>query len=201
MKFSPVLIRVAAAVAALLPAAVVFGQGQNIAVIDINKIFKNDARLKAQMEQWKQEVMGADNTFKAEAKQINDMVEQLNGIRSQDPSYHTLESNIAKARADFEVNKQLKRKDLNEKETKILYTTYREVQDSVTIVARQFNIAVVFPYDSTPVDDTDVQAMTRAMQHNMVYVNPQLLDITDRVMTDLNRSANVTPVGQQSVPH
>lgn len=209
MKISPVLIRLAVMMAAVSPAALAYGQGggANIAVVDVNKVFKNDVRFKATMEQFKAELVAADNNFKEQAKVINAKIEQMKELRPDQPQYHTLESDITKARADLEVNKQLKRKELSEKEAKIMYTTYREIQDSAAQIAQQYNIALVFPYDTNPIDPSDMNDIQRGLRSNIVFVNPRLnLDITNAVLADLNRSAamnnSTAPIGVgNGVPH
>lgn len=209
MKISPVLIRLAVMMAAVSPTALAYGQGggANIAVVDVNKVFKNDVRFKATMEQFKAELVAADNNFKEQARVINAKIEQMKELKPDQPQYHTLESDITKARADLEVNKQLKRKELSEKEAKIMYTTYREIQDSAAQIAQQYNIALVFPYDTNPIDASDMNDIQRGLRSNIVFVNPRLnLDITNAVLADLNRSAamnnSTAPIGVgNGVPH
>lgn len=202
MKISRVLIRLAVMAAVVSPAALAYGQGggANIAVIDINQVFKNHVRFKATMEQFKGELVAADKGFQDQAKQINSLIEQMKDLSPNQPDYHALEAKIAKMRADLEVNKQLKRKELSERESKIYFNTYREIEDSVAQLATRYNIAVVVPYDSSPIDANDPQEIARGLRRNLVYVNPALrLDITKPVLDDLNRSA-VPAVGQQQSP-
>ena len=164
-------------------------------------VFKNHVRFKATMESFKNELVAADKGFQEQARTINAMIEQMKDLKADQPDYHVLEAKITKARADLEVNKQLKRKELSDRESKIYFNTYREIEDSVAQIAQQYNIAIVVPYDSSPIDANDPQEIARGLRRNLVYVNPRLnLDITKAVLNDLNRSAAQQGPGVTGLP-
>ena len=60
--------------------------------------------------------MAAENGLKAERDRINGLMEQIKGFNPGTPEFKKLESEVAKAQGDFNVNAQLQKKDFMERE-------------------------------------------------------------------------------------
>ena len=103
----------------------------HVAVIDVGYIFKNHARFKAAMDRMKEEVMAAENTLKADRDRINGMMEQIKGFNPGTPEFKKLESEIAKAQGDFNVDAQLQKKEFMDREAKVYLSVYTEVEKDV----------------------------------------------------------------------
>jgi Skp family chaperone for outer membrane proteins len=163
--------------------------GHNIAVVDVSIIFKKHARFLGMIEKFKKDVQGAEAKLKTEFDQIKALQEQLKGLTPGSPDYKQMEQRIAHSGADWQVKQQTQKKDLMEYEGRIYFQVYREIDDSVKRFAQKNEIALVLRYASDPVDDpNDRNEIVRGINKSVVYVDPRL-DITDWILTDLNRSS------------
>ena len=176
--------------------------GQNIAVIDVGVIFEQHVRFKAQMDQLKADIAQTEKQWKEEATAINALVEQLKAMKPDSPDYHRLEAEVAQRQGDFNVKKALANRDLMERQGKIYFNTYREVESAVAEFCHQYNVSLVIRYSSKPIEGTDPQEILRGIQRPIVFVD-KLYDITGDISKMLNhtppdRSANVP--GSQGVP-
>lgn len=190
--------------ASLVPSAKAQGQaGHNIAVVDVSIVFKQHQRFKGMMDLFKKEVEAAQAKLKDEYTEIKSLQEQLKTLSPGTPDYKTMEARVAKAQADFQLKAQLQQKDFMEKEGRVYFQVYRELDDAVKRFAQKHQIALVLRYASEQIDDpNDRSEIIRGINKAIVYVNPAL-DITTLILEDLNRSggaagSNVGP-GVQGV--
>ena len=157
----------------------------HVAVIDVGYVFKNHARFKAAMDRMKEEVMAAENTLKADRDRINGMMEQIKGFNPGTPEFKKLESEIAKAQGDFNVDAQLQKKEFMDREAKVYLSVYTEVEKAVEQFAREHRIAIVHRFDGDPVDNSDRNQILRGITKPIVYIEPGI-DITPDVLKMLN---------------
>jgi len=179
------------------------GQGapnaQNIAVIDISQILKKDTKFNQQLAAMKVEATAVEKEIRDGAAQIQSMQNQQKTFAPGSPDYQRLDTDIAKATADLQLKKNLKQKEFIERQSKMLYNTYREIQDAVKEFSARYNIGLVVQYESSPIDSANPEAILAGAHRNVVYVNPGL-DITGDILAMLNRSNPVPPpVGPNGV--
>jgi Skp family chaperone for outer membrane proteins len=178
---------------------------QNIAVIDIGKILKADEKFKRQMADLQAEVAATENQLRADAKVVEGLVQQQKTFAPGTPDYTRLDAEITQRSADLQVKKNLKNKELVERQSKMLLGAYLEVQDAVREFSKRYNIGLVIQYDSAEINPADPQAILSGAHRQIVFVNPGL-DITQDILTMLNRGQRVStnPGGGQQgvvVPH
>jgi len=164
------------------------GPANHVAVIDVGYVFKNHARFKVAMDKMKDEVMAAENGLKSERDRINSVMEQIKGFNVGTPEYKKLESEIAKAQGDFNVNAQLQKKDFMEREAKVYLQVYTEIEKAVEQFAREHRIAIVHRFDGEPVETGDRNQILRGITKPIVYLEPGI-DITPDILKMLNGSA------------
>ena len=145
----------------------------HVAVIDVGYIFKNHARFKQAMDK------------------INGMMEQIKGFNPGTPEFKKLESEIAKAQGDFNVDAQLQKKEFMDREAKVYLSVYTEVEKAVEQFAREHRIAIVHRFDGDPVDNSDRNQILRGITKPIVYLEPGI-DITPDVLKMLNTPAVAT---------
>ena len=180
----------AAAAPAAVPATALSAASPatHVAVIDVGYIFKNHNRFKAAMDKMKEDVMAEENTLKADRDRINGMMEQIKGFNVGTPEFKKLESDIAKAQGDFNVNAQLKKKEFMEVEAKVYLQVYTEVEKAVEQFAREHRIAIVNRFDGDRVDNSDRNQILRGITKAIVYLEPGI-DITPDILKMLNTPA------------
>jgi Skp family chaperone for outer membrane proteins len=160
----------------------------HVAVIDVGYVVKNHARVKGAMDRMKEEVMAAENTLKADRDRINGMMEQIKGFNPGTPEFKKLESEIAKAQGDFNVDAQLQKKEFMDREAKVYLSVYTEVEKAVEQFAREHRIAIVHRFDGDQIDNSDRNQILRGITKPIVYIEPGI-DITPDVLKMLNGTA------------
>ena len=189
MKTSQKIAAVAAGLTASLFFAVPFtyAQGTNVAVVDISKIFKENQRFKAAMEDIKKKIQDYETIVKTERKQLQDMGEQLKTYNVGSQEYKTLESQVAKRMADLQVRMQLKRKEFLEQEARVYYHAYNEVVDNIREIAERNNIGLVLRFSGEAIDPQKRESVLAGVNRAVVFQHHNL-NITRMVLDRLNRS-------------
>jgi Skp family chaperone for outer membrane proteins len=180
-----------AAAPAPAPAA---GGGPGIVVIDINYIYENHERFKADMEAFKNQVQGADNKLKGDYTEIQKMGEQLKGYNAGSPDYKRIEEEATKLTVQFNVKKASQAKELMEREAALYYGLYREIQQELQYFAKQNNIRLILRFNREPVDQNDRKSVLNEI--NKAVVLHDRLDITEVILAELNRRGRA-PAGAQ----
>lgn len=158
-----------------------------IAVVDISYVFKNHQRFKAMMEQMKTEVQSTETQLREQRKAIAKKEEQLGIYQAGSPDYKRLDEEITREKAEFNLQATKQRKDFLEKEAKIYYQAFVEVNDAVKYYAQRQNLGLVLRFNGDPIDPNKREDILRAINKPVVYQNS--IDITPDILKTVNRSA------------
>ncbi len=172
----------AAAQATRAPAA----RGPEIAVIDVNKIFKDNERFKAQMADLQARVEKAEAYFKKQRENIRSEIEVLKGLQPSSPDYRQREENIARMKSDMAVQAEMQDREFSQQRVKILYQTYLEIQQVVDEYAARAGIAAVLRVNTQAPDPNKAEEVAVDMQKQVLWWH-QSLDITPAIQQELNR--------------
>jgi Skp family chaperone for outer membrane proteins len=157
------------------------------AVVDISYIFKYHARFKTMMDGMKKEVEAAEGSFKKERDRIAAKSEQLKNFKPGSPDFKKLEEDLTREGADFQLKVSLKKKEFMEREAKIYYTVYQEVNDEVKYYADRNGISLVLRFNGDPVDVNNRESVMREINKPIVYQHG--IDITPNILDTLNQRA------------
>ena len=135
---------------------------------------------------------GPKHTLKQERQAIAKMQERLEALKPGTPDYKQLDEQVAKAKAAFNVKASQQRKEFLDREARIYYDTYLEVNDAVKYYAQRHNLGLVVRFNGDPTDPNRREDVLRAINRPVVYQNA--IDITPDVLQELNRSATVARV-------
>jgi Skp family chaperone for outer membrane proteins len=166
--------------------------GQSIAVIDIGAVFKGHLRFKAMTDKWKEDVLAAEKAFKSEGETLNKSAKQLQDLRPGSPDYKKLEEELTKQQSDLNARMSLQKKAFMEREAKIYYAIYQEIQDEVKYYAEAKGVAMVVRHDSAPIDPNNRNSVMAGINKTVLYQQPGL-DITNVILNELNRRAGNGP--------
>jgi Skp family chaperone for outer membrane proteins len=158
--------------------------GVNVALVDISAIFKDHAGFKAKTEALKEEVKTFETTVNDRRKGLSKDNEKLGTFNPGTPQHAALEKELANKLADLQVESDLKRKDVLEREAKIYYDTYTDVQNAVQGFARQHSIGLVLRYDSEKIDMADRASVLRGVNRPIVFQDR--IDITAEILRMVN---------------
>ncbi|MCH2124406.1 MAG: OmpH family outer membrane protein [Pirellulaceae bacterium] len=170
--------------------------GTQVVLIDITKVFKEHAGFNAAMEAMKQEVESFEAYIRQERSKGQKMAEQLKEFKVGSPEYKRLETNIAKLSTDLQVEAQLKRKDFMQREAKVYYDTYLDVQAKVKSFADRNGIDIVQSYSSEPMDLEDRNSVLQGVNQPIVYQKNR--DITNFIVRAVTKTAQASSQGQST---
>ena len=168
-----------------------WGQGMNVALLDVGYIFKNHSGFKAQMDAMKAKVGSFEQEMKQKQDQIQAASKQIAAHKPGSPDYKRIEEQTTKDLADLKVQMQLKRKEIMEEEARIYMATYRQVTQAVATFARSKNIAVVFRYDreTSPANNANADPRETLKVINRPVIFQDGLDISDTILRQLGAIA------------
>jgi hypothetical protein len=78
--------------------------------------------------------------------------EELKAFNAGTPEYNRLEEEIEKAKYEFNIKATKERKEFLDREAKVYYKTYLEVNDAVKVYAQRNNLGMVLRFNGDPVD-------------------------------------------------
>jgi Skp family chaperone for outer membrane proteins len=169
------------------PAASSAGASSSVAVIDISYIFEHHERFKAAIEAMKTDVEAFEMTLRGRGKEIEDLRAKMVAFKPGTQQFKELEEAITKKQADVQAEAQIKRNEFLDREAKIYYNVYMEVQDAVTKFAQANRIRLVIRFDSEPIDPENRHKVLAAVNRGVVYVDR--LNITEPILQQLNRAS------------
>ncbi|MEM9352394.1 MAG: OmpH family outer membrane protein [Planctomycetota bacterium] len=166
-----------------------------IAVVDVPYIFKNYQAFDAKMKALKTEKETADTSLKGERDAIQAKEAEKGQFNAGTPEFRQADEDIARMKAEFTLKLQRAQKDIIEKEAKVYYQTYLEVNNAVSYFAQQNNIGLVFRFNGEQVDPNRREDVLRGINKPVVFQNN--VDITPDILALLNRRvANQPGSGQ-----
>lgn len=166
--------------------------GVGVAVIDIERAFKQHQRDNAEIEQLKELAKSMEAETNKEKQSIIEMEKDLPNLAAGSSERKALEEQILRRKTDLAARTRIKQQELLEKEAKVYYFTYKEIQDEVAEYCRQTGTSLVLQYSSDKVDPNNRMSIMKAMGNPVVHHAG--IDITDKILFYLNPKAGA-PAG------
>jgi hypothetical protein len=157
------------------------GEGTQVALIDIEYVFKNHARFK------QQDVEAFDREVGEERKSLNTMKERRDAFSVGSPEYKRAEEEMARLMAGLQVRSQLKKKEMLEREAKVYYDTFMEITKEVAKLADQYGICLVLRFEGQELDPRDPNSVSAGLRRQVIY--HRNLNLTPQVLERLNAVA------------
>ena len=173
-----------------------------IALLDVSHIFKKHARLKAMMDEMKQDVSRAETWVKNENDALTKLRERLKDFRPGSPEYKSLEETVAKRHSELAIKIQQQKREFLQREAQIYYNVYQEIQQEVNYYCAAKGVAVVLRFSREPAE-VDRPDSVLAYINKPVVTYAKDLDITDLILSQLNRrpvGGNPNPIGSRQRP-
>lgn len=168
-----------------------------VAVVDINRIFKSHAKFVAAMDAMKADFQAVEADVKGKQQQMVRAQEQRQTFTPGSAEFKQLDEQIVRMQATLQVEVTQKRKDLVEREAKVYYDTYVEVDNAIKLYAEHTGIGLVLRFNDEDADPNNRESILRAINKAVHYQNS--IDITDDLLAYLNRTATAAaqrPAGQ-----
>jgi Skp family chaperone for outer membrane proteins len=169
-----------------LAASPASGQGGTaVAVIDVPYIFKNHVRFQQQIEDIKKDIDAYKDVVTQQQTQLRTESEKLNQFKSGTREYKDVEESIARLRVEFQLDSAKRQKDFMEREAKVYFNVYREVEAAVADFAARNRIGLVLRYSAEDMDPSKRESIMQGINRFVIYQNR--LNITDLILDTLNR--------------
>jgi Skp family chaperone for outer membrane proteins len=186
--------------------------GTNIALLDVNWLFKNSPRLKQRLEELKAEIARAENQLNTEKDRIAKLADELRQYKKGTPDYKRMEEEVTKSQTELQVQFQLQQGEFKQRRAKVFFEAYQEVYSLTEAFCNQYGIDMVMQFNGDQPDVEQPESMLGYVAKPMVW-HKQQLDITPRIYQMLNqqqgvaappatanRNNNAAPARPQGVP-
>jgi Skp family chaperone for outer membrane proteins len=173
--------------------------GTNVAILDINYIFKNNPRLKQKLDELNGDVARANEAVKKTREDLVKAEEELRGYKKGTPEYKEQEEALAKRAANFDTDVKLQRRELQERGVKIHYEAYQEILSATENFCNRAGIDLVIQFNG---DQPNVDNPENLMSHiykTVVWHRPAI-DITPEILKILNGVAPATANRNNAAP-
>ena len=121
-----------------------------VAVVDINHLFKHHERFAESVANIRREIKAANADVRQEQDEIKRLVKRLQALDPVTADPRQLEEEIARRRAELEVEIELSRGDFVKKEAAAYNATYDAIVEAITRFAEEHQIDVVYRKETTP---------------------------------------------------
>lgn len=172
--------------------------GGVVAVLDVKAVFDEHQRFQTQVNQIKQEIEGFEQSFVkqrdaliAEGKRLGET------FQVGTPDYKRTEADLARRASDLEVQRQLKQKEIIEKEARAYYDAYQEIIAEVAAFADQNGIALVLRYEGSAIDKDNRGDVIKGVNRYVVFQRNR--DLTSVIIERVNRRTAAVPAPGQTL--
>lgn len=175
------------------PAAAPVPAGTSVAVIDIAFVFKNHVRFNGAMNDIKKDIEAFEAFARDEQRKMQTKAEGLKAFNPSSPEFKRAEEELAHMQSNLQIEVAKKRKEFLERESKVYFDIYREVEQSVAVFAQRNRIGLVLRYSGDEMKPDDRASVMAGVARPVVF--QQNLDITELVLAELNRGATLPSPG------
>jgi len=159
--------------------------GHRVAVVDVAKIFKEHAGIKAQVAQVESELKTYDGTLTEKRNTLRAEAEKLQAFKPATPDYAKQEELVAGMESRLRLEMARKRKELAGAEARIYFENYQKITEAVEYLADYYKINLVLRYNSEEMSLEQSESVVRGVMKNVVYHDASL-DMTKGVMQYLD---------------
>ncbi len=170
-----------------------------VVLIDVAAVFKEHPYFNARMKELQADVDAAEATIKKQRDQLRSMMEELGRIKAGTEEYKRFEEQVFKFRSELDAKVQLQRKEFLQREAKIYYQAYQEVQREVEAFAAANNISIVLKFNRDPPDPEKPDEIVRDLNKPVLYY-ARYLDITPHIIKQLREKMPVPTANTQNGP-
>lgn len=163
---------------------------KGVAVIDVAYVLKTYEGLKVGQKGLADEEKKIRERLNGEQESIKKQIEAMNGLKPGSPDFKRKEEEITKRRADLNVDAALEKKNLQEREARMMYDAMSKLSAALEEFCSQEGIGVVLNYNSEPMDVNNPVTIQNKMNSMVLYQSGK--DISDIILKDMNRRAGAS---------
>ena len=157
--------------------------GGIVAVLDVAKVFDQNADFKAKMDQIKNQAESLKQQIQAKQEKIRTDAAQLQEYEVGSPDRNQLEAALEQRQAALRTEARQAEQDLLNREARIYYDTYKQMQTVVASIAQEYGISLVLRFESDPIDPDNRPEVIKGVNRAVVYHHK--LDLTSMVINKM----------------
>jgi Skp family chaperone for outer membrane proteins len=166
------------------PAPAPAGDSTNVALVDINYIFKQNEAFKKEMDKLKSEADEMDKKMRESQAVLAMSQNDLKNLTPGSSEYSEMEAKIARLKTDVTLETQTKRREFLMREANIYRQTYGDIKGEIAKYAGEHQFDMVLRFSGDPVDSNNPQSVLADINKPVVYYD-QELDITPYVIKSI----------------
>ena len=138
-----------------------------------------DPNFKSQMESIKQEAETLKGQIQQQQQAIQKQASEVGKMEIGDSRYQA-EEQVEQQQAKLRTKARQAEAGLLTREAQIYYNTYRDMQQVVTQLAQENNVALVLRFESGSIDPSNRPEVIKGVNRQVVYYGP--IDLTSSVI-------------------
>ena len=167
-----------------------------VAVLDVAKVFKENQNFEAKMKAIKAEADGLKAQIQQQQDAIKAEAQELGQYEPGSAERNQMEATLEQKQTALRTKARQAEADLLNREAKIYYDTYQQMQSVVSNLASQHGISLVLRFDSEPIEATNRPEVIKGVNRAVVF--HRRLDLTNLVIGQMNPSVSQAPTGTQN---
>jgi Skp family chaperone for outer membrane proteins len=158
-----------------------------ICVLDVAKVFKDNASFQSQMEGIRSDATTLKSTVEAQLAELQNQAKGLEEYDANSEKRRELERELVSKQAELQTRARQAEAELLTREAKIYLDTYKEMEQVVAKLAEQYSISLVLRYESAPINPDDRTDVIKGVNRQVVYQADS--DLTRLVSEQMTGSA------------
>lgn len=155
-----------------------------VAVLDVAKVFKNNQSFDSQLKSIKAQADKLREEITKQQESLKTRAQQLTNYEVGSADRNQLEGQLAQEQAAMQTKARQAEADLLNREARIYYDTYQQMQKVVESIAAQNNISLVLRFDSEQIDSSNRAEVIKGVNRSVIF--HRRLDLTNMVSEALN---------------
>ncbi len=156
-----------------------------VGTVDISAVFKEYQKVKVLGEEFKAAATAKQNELMKLMNEGQQEAEMLAKMTPGSQDYKKREDRISTLKAQVDAGREQAQRDFQLRESDMLATLYKEVQDMVAAIAKYQGMTYIMRVSNEPVSGNNPSSVMMAMDKTVVYSDPRN-DITRAVIHNLN---------------
>ena len=157
---------------------------QDVAVVDMVKVFENHKGFQKRSEDFKQAGLKAQEKLKVIAAAGQTLKDELNRQKPGSADFSRIQKELAEKAAEFQKVQKEQAEQLQKDQTEAINITYKDIVDEIQRIAEKRGLRLVLRSQGEIPDATNPQKLAESVNRQVLYQNG--LDITDEVMQAFN---------------
>ena len=159
-----------------------------VCVVDVAKVFESHPGFNDSLENLKQQAEEYKFSLQQRGEALRIESEELNSFKPGSPEYSSLESKLAQAAANLEVERRNKTREFVELEAKLHFETYVQVTQAISSFCEQRGYRVALRFSDLQIEPGNPQSIMQRVNDYVVFHQPRI-DITQDIINSLGTSA------------